>query len=84
MRKIFVFQCRSADCGHNFDEYVKYDDIPTVKCPLCGSDTRRLITAPMIDPRLGLDPSSFPTMGDKWARVREQRAKIESRRDPEE
>jgi putative FmdB family regulatory protein len=80
MRRLYEFKCVHPECEHNFDEYVAYEDIPSVKCPECGSPTHRLITAPRIDPRLGLDPS-FPTMQDKWARVRRQRAKIESRRD---
>lgn len=77
MRRLYEFQCNSTYCQHQFDEYVAYEDIPTVKCPKCGTDTTRHITAPRMDPRLGVDPS-FPTMADKWARTRRQRAKIES------
>jgi putative FmdB family regulatory protein len=76
-RQMFLFRCLRKACGHQFDDYVAYSDIPTVKCEECGHKTERLITAPTIDPRMGLDPS-FSTMSDKWAKVREQRAKIES------
>ena len=80
-RQIFEFRCAADACGLVFDEYVAYDDIPSVKCPSCASDTVRQLCAPRIDPRLGLDPASFPTMADKWARIRRQQAKIESSRD---
>lgn len=81
MRRLYEFRCLNSDeCGHVFDEYVAYEDIHTVKCPDCGSDSRKQISATQVDPRLGLDPS-FPTMQDKWARIRRQRAKIESKRD---
>lgn len=80
MRRIYEFRCRNDDCGAEFDEYVEYADTHLVKCPDCGSDTIKLMSAPRIDPRLGLD-ESFPSMQAKWARVRRQRAKIESRRD---
>jgi putative FmdB family regulatory protein len=81
MLRLFDFECLDAACGHNFEELVKYEDSDAIRCPLCNSPTRRLIGAPTIDPRLGLDAASFPTMADKWARVRRQRAKIESKRD---
>lgn len=80
MRRTFEFRCLNEACGQVFDEFVEYESIPTVKCSLCGSATQRQLCAPMIDPKLGLDAASFPTMGDKWARVRRQRAKIESQR----
>ena len=48
-------------------------------CPECGSPSNRLISAPRLDPRMGLDPEGNPTMADKWAKVREQRAKIEKK-----
>jgi putative FmdB family regulatory protein len=79
MRRLYDYECLEAACGHTFEELAKYED--AVPCPLCEGPTRRLVGAPTIDPRLGLDPASFPTMGDKWARIRRQRAKIESSRD---
>lgn len=77
MRRLYEFECKNEDCKTRFDEYVTYEDIPTVKCPECGTDTTRLYSPLRMDPRLGVDPS-FPTMADKWARTRRQRAKIES------
>lgn len=82
MRRLYDFQCLNAACRENFEELVKYEDAGTVRCPKCDSPTRRLIGAPTIDPKLGLDAASWPTMADKWARIRRQRAQIESKRDP--
>lgn len=80
MKRLYEFRCLNDDCGIEFDEYVAYEDTPTVKCPDCGSDSKKQISATRLDPKLGLD-ESFPTMQSKWARIRRQRAKIESRRD---
>lgn len=72
------YECQ--ECGHVFEELADRD--ARIPCPVCNAPSKRLIAAPRIDPRLGLDPEGFPTMADKWARVRRQRAKIESSRDP--
>lgn len=76
---LFDFRCNT--CTHVFEELVNRDSPEPVKCPSCGQfDTTRQIGSFTIDPRLGLDPDSFPTMGDKWAKKREQRHRLESRR----
>jgi putative FmdB family regulatory protein len=80
MMRMYDFECTSHSCGHTFEELVKYEDADKLPCPLCNNPTRRLIGAPMIDPKLGLDAANWPTMGDKWARIRRQRKQIESRR----
>jgi len=68
-------------CGDEFEELVEREHPDPVKCPLCGSSkTQRLITGTHIDPRLGLDAASFPTMGDKWARKQRQRKAIEMKK----
>lgn len=80
MRRLYDYECLDTVCSHNFEELAKYEE--QVPCPQCKGPTRRLVGAPTIDPKLGLDAASWPTMGDKWARIRRQRAKIESKRDP--
>jgi putative FmdB family regulatory protein len=76
---LFDYECKS--CAQVFEELVDRDSPEPVKCPSCGQfDTTRLITGTTIDPNLGLDAESFPTMGDKWAKKREQRRRQESRR----
>lgn len=80
MRRMWDFQCRK--CNEVFEEYAdpEQDEVP---CPVCGTaNPIRLIGATRMDPRLGVDAASFPTLGDKWARIRRQRAQIERSRDP--
>jgi putative FmdB family regulatory protein len=73
------YECKG--CGHEFEELADRDNPNSVKCPLCGQfNPTRLITGTRIDPRLGLDPTGFPTMGDKWARTHRQAAQIERKR----
>jgi len=81
MLRMYDYECLNAKCGEVSEELVRYEDADKVICPICGSPTKRWIGAPMFDPRLGLDAASFPTMGDKWAKIRRQRKKIESARD---
>lgn len=50
-------------------------------CPACKSlSTKRLIGSFTIDPKLGLDAESFPSMGAKWEKLRVERRRAESRR----
>jgi len=79
--KFLLFDFRCQQCTSVFDDMVK-PDVYEAPCPKCGGTGTRLISAPRIDPRMGVDPS-FPTMGDKWARVREQRKIYEERRERE-
>jgi putative FmdB family regulatory protein len=72
--RLFDFECNA--CKAVFEELVHTDTPETAKCKCGSSETTRLIGAPRIDPRLGLDPD-FATMSDKWAKTRYQRAKIE-------
>lgn len=76
---MFDFLCTL--CGEEFEDLIEREHPDPVKCPLCGSSqTQRLITGTRIDPKLGVDPDSFPTMGDKWARKQRQRKAIEMKR----
>lgn len=76
--KLILYDFRCKTCDHKFDDMVK-SDVFQLPCPECGSEAKRLISTPRLDPRMGLDPEGNPTMGDKWAKVREQRAKIEKK-----
>lgn len=69
------FEC--SNCTHVFEDFTG----PEIWCPECGSKAvTRLITGTRLDPRLGVNPDSFPTMGDKWARVRKQKQQIDAKR----
>ena len=79
MRVLFDHQCRQ--CGFVFEEFADSEDQYGPDCPECkATDAKRLIGAPRLDPKLGLDPTGFPPLGDKWARIRRQRQQIERKR----
>lgn len=83
MLRLFDHECRL--CGLVFEELVEPEAPKGPPCPKCDAvDAKRLITGTRIDPRLGIDPSGFPTMGDKWAKIRRQRQQIERKRDSED
>lgn len=70
------YECQA--CGHIFEELADRDAPETVKCNTCGKfQCRRLITGTRVDYRLGVDPGSWPTMGDKWARMHRQKTEQE-------
>jgi len=70
-RVLFDFEC--PECGNIFEELV-YRNVFRAKCPECDSKAVRQVSAPRLDPRLGLD-SSFPTAVDKWERTRREHHK---------
>lgn len=73
---LFDFECPN---GHSYDDLVQ-PDVHQAPCPTCGQEGTRQVSAPRFDPRMGIDATGFPTMGDKWARVRKQRKIVEERR----
>lgn len=76
--KYLLFDFRCQQCTSRFEHMVK-PDVYEAPCPKCGGTATRLVAAPRIDPRMGVS-SSFPTMADRWAKVRVQRKIIEERR----
>lgn len=79
----YTYECEK--CGEIYDRVWNKiaDHANGPDC--CFEPTKQIILRPpIIDPRLGLDPDSFPTMGDKWANRQEQRLKKAQRRDSPE
>jgi putative FmdB family regulatory protein len=77
MSKFILFDFRCLSCNNVFDDMVK-PNVYEAPCPECGSsNVTRLMSAPRLDPRMGLDPEGNPTMGDKWAKIRKDRARQE-------
>jgi putative FmdB family regulatory protein len=70
----------ACECGHKFEDLVERDRRDSVTCPSCGGPTKRQLSAPRLDTRLGVDAASFPTLGDRWVRNRKQRQRIEEAR----
>lgn len=78
-RILYDFEC--STCRHEFEEFKDTNSDALIACPRCGWDnTTKLISGTRIDPKLGVDANSFSTMGDRWARIREQRQKIENKK----
>lgn len=67
----FEFHCKS--CGHEFEDLVQPAQ-STTWCPKCGWAATKVVSAPRLDPRMGLD-SAFSTMSDRWGKIREERAR---------
>lgn len=73
MRTLRDFSC---ECGKTYERFVSHD-ITTMDCD-CGKKAIRIVGMPtvMLD---GTDPA-FPGAWDKWARIREDRHKQQSKR----
>jgi len=78
MAKLIFFDFRCTVCEHKFADLVK-SSVHSIPCPNCSEESKRLISTPRLDPRMGLDPEGNPSMGDKWAKIRKQRAQIEKK-----
>jgi hypothetical protein len=73
---LFEFEC---DDGHQFEEMVK-PKVRRIKCPTCSVGASRLVSTGHINyRRMGVDPD-FPTAGDKWAKMQEQRKAVDKGR----
>lgn len=74
MSKLILFDFECSD-GHVFEELVP-SDVRTQPCK-CGKEALRQIANVRLDWRkMGLDPS-FSTCADKWAKMQEQKSRIE-------
>jgi len=65
-----LFDFRCPGCGV-FEGFVK-PDVRETPCPNCSTASTRLISAPRLDPKMGLDPDN-PTAYDRWERVNKQK-----------
>jgi len=69
----YEFICK--ECGQEFEEQRKIEDFDA-KCPLCGSDTDKLMSAPGIKTS---NPSADSAIGAdaerRWADIEERRSK---------
>ena len=71
MSKFIFFDFRCTGCNSRFEQMVK-PDVKTIPCPTCGSESRRLISAPTIS-LSGTDPA-FPGEYEKWEKKRRKKA----------
>lgn len=75
--RMFDFLC--SGCGATFERMVNADDRET-ECPECGNVSHKLIS-PVRSCFDGTDPG-FPTAYDRWAKIREDRARKSVSRKP--
>jgi hypothetical protein len=74
MKLLRDFECKY--CGREYERYVD-STVKQVECE-CGKSADRIIGMPRVALD-GTDPS-FPGAYDKWARVREDKARQKSKR----
>jgi putative FmdB family regulatory protein len=68
---LYDYECPQ---GHQFEASQKLDDRHTAVCGECGDKANLVILSnPMLDPRMGVDPG-FPTAAARWAARRWKRA----------
>ncbi len=71
MSKLILYDWRCQSCNTKFEALEKMVTLER-ECPECGNVAKRLISAPRLDPKMGLDPSNT-TAADRWARVNKQK-----------
>ena len=71
MSKLILYDWRCQSCNTKFEALEKMVTVGR-DCPECGGVAKRLISAPRLDPRMGLDPSN-PTAAAKWERTNKQK-----------
>lgn len=74
MKRMFDFEC--DDCGEVTEKLVD-THIKSISC-YCGGNAKRLVSMPSI--KLDGASGDFPSAYDHWANIREQNAKIKSRK----
>ena len=74
----FEFEC---PCCNKIHEVLVHSDVRKRTCPHCQSpDAERIISAPRLSMRMGLDATGNPSMGAKWARMHERAKHIDEKR----
>lgn len=74
MRLMLDFECN--DCGNLVERFIDKDET-AIPCE-CGGVMRRLISMPQV--KLEGITGSFPGAHDRWARIREDHARIKARK----
>lgn len=60
-------------CNHTFEGWV--DKGVASRCPQCGGEASKVPGGNVDWKSMGLHADSFPTCGDKWARLHEEKAR---------
>ena len=78
MSKFILFEFKCDSCNKRFDDLVQPDKHDT-PCPVCETVSRRVISSPHFDMRMGVDPD-FSTMASKWDKMHQQGRKVDEKR----
>lgn len=74
MKAMFEFYC--SDCDSGIERFIS-SDIRAINCE-CGGTMKRQISTPTIS--LEGITGAFPDAHDRWARIREENARIKARK----
>lgn len=74
MKRMFDFLCADKHVSEHFVD----DSVRVVKCPECGKEADRLVSAPQVS--LEGFSGAFPDAYAKWDRVRAEKQAIERKR----
>ena len=66
-----MYEWRCLSCELKYSTLAK-SDVKVGTCPECGADSKRLISAPNFDPKMGLDPD-FKKASAEWERKNKQK-----------
>lgn len=75
MRTIRDFLCVECD---SLNERLVDSEIHTIECPDCGGRANEQLSMPTV--KLDGTSGDFPGAYDRWARIREENAKIKAKR----
>ena len=80
MSKLISFEFECSACNKIHDALV-HSDVRKRTCPNCQApDAERIVSAPRLGIRMGVDAVGNPSMGRKWARMHEQARKVDTKR----
>lgn len=74
-RVLFDFNCAQG-CGIFFEELVFWFEKES-KCPNCGKQAEKILSAPHIGYRIMGADTSFPTAAAKWEKMQWQKARTD-------
>lgn len=77
MSKFMLFDFRCNECLHVFDDMVK-PDVKETLCSRCPGTATRMISAPRLDPKMGLDPD-FPKSYGQWEKRKKNHRAVEKK-----
>jgi hypothetical protein len=72
-----VFRDFSCECGEVTEKYIS-NEVNTIECS-CGKTAQKVLSMPRV--KLEGITGAFPGAADRWARIREDNARIKAKRE---